>query len=85
LRELRVYDKQGGFLIEIPDDARVTFGYFNPGAATPHGGYQKMTALRIYAAESTKTKESQIAVFLDVSGFRDTALQYDKDAVNDMP
>lgn len=80
---LRVYDKSGGFTIKIPDDARVTFGYFNPGAATPHGGYVKMTALRIYAGESTKTKESQIACFLDVTGFRDLALLYEKVSLND--
>jgi len=84
VRKLRVYDKQGGFVVGIPDDARVTFGYFNPGAAgMPH--VSKPTALRIYAAESTKTKESQIACFLDVSGFRDLALDYSKSMINDLP
>lgn len=85
IRQLRVYDKiDGDFLVDIPSDARVTFGYFNPavsGAPTRgFGGYSdqagpgsqtmKTTALRIYQG-----KENQIAVFLGVSGFRDSSLK----------
>lgn len=83
MRKLRVYNKTGGFTVEIPDEARVTFGYFNPGAQqypTAH----KPTALRIYAGESTKAKENQIACFLDVTGFRDLALKYEPVTPNDM-
>ena len=30
-RTIRVYDRaRGDFLLEIPDGAKVTFGYFNP-------------------------------------------------------
>jgi hypothetical protein len=33
-RKLRVYDKvNGDFVIEIPSESTVTFGYFNPAAA----------------------------------------------------
>lgn len=81
-RRLRVYDHTGDFIITIPSDARVTFGYFNP--ATPQnvkygGGYNgqdnvaRQTALRIY--EGT-TDKFQLACFLGTKGFRD--LRIDK-------
>jgi hypothetical protein len=75
---LRVYDDKGDFTIEIPADARVTFGYFNPvtGQTTKYqqsfgDGAQTMktTALRIYTKEKGEP-ETQLACFLGVKGFR---------------
>jgi len=78
VRRLRVYDNNGDFIITIPDNARVTFGYFNPASAgsSPYrtGGYddtrgeQRRTALRVYGPGG---KENQLAVFCGVKGFRD--------------
>lgn len=77
-RTLRVYDKaRGDFLIDIPSDARVTFGYFNPAAAGERFGgmggrgaeTMKTTALRIY--QGSTEKSPQIGCFLAVDGFRD--------------
>lgn len=86
-RQLRVYDKaEGDFLVDVPSDARVTFGYFNPAVSGDGGGKygghmggygpgagamtMKTTALRVYQG-----KENQIACFLGVSGFRDASLK----------
>lgn len=86
MRKLRVYDRDGGFVLEIPDEARVTFGYFNPTAAgkmsdpySPGSGAQtsKTTALRVYKKTGPKT-EDQIACFLGVDGFRDLSTTYEK-------
>lgn len=78
-RTLRVYDKRGGgdFLIDIPSDASVTFGYFNPGKSQERNQYgrgegERRTALRIYQDRGQK---HQIAVFLGVDGFRDTSIK----------
>lgn len=77
-RTLRVYDKRGGgdFLIDIPSDASVTFGYFNPGKSQERNQYgrgeeERRTALRIYQDRGQK---HQLAVFLGVDGFRDTSI-----------
>ena len=79
-RKLRIYDKANGdFVIEIPSESTVTFGYFNPAAGGERGpnydigggrGGQTMktTALRVYAKGA---KSSQIGCFLGVQGFRD--------------
>lgn len=76
-RTLRVYDNDGDFVIEIPDDAKVTFGYFNPGkpegddfSNRRRGQDERKTALRIYT-----NKDNQLAVFLGVKGFRDESLK----------
>jgi hypothetical protein len=76
-RQLRVYKHGGDFIIEIPSEAKVTFGYFNPAA--PRAGRDdydmrgnnvaRQTALRIY--ESNSEKSNQLACFLGVGGFRD--------------
>lgn len=81
MRRIRVYDSKGDFIIEVPDDAKVTFGYFNPsrdegGAFQPRGGYgaqtvAKQTALRIYEKGE---KGNQLACFIGVHGFRDEAI-----------
>lgn len=79
VRRLRVYDNKGDFIIDIPDNARVTFGYFNPASAgqgsgrygTGYGddrGEMRRTALRVYGPGG---KENQLAVFCGVKGFRD--------------
>lgn len=81
MRKIRVYDPKGDFTIEVPDDAKVTFGYFNPAApkfsndSSGGGGFDRhapnvarQTALRIY--EGAITKKNQVAVFLGVSGYR---------------
>src|SRR5690242_4648928 len=77
VRRLRVYDNRGDFIIEIPEDAKATFGYFNPASAG-EGRYSspdpyrqsemRRTALRIYGKGG---KENQLAVFCGVKGFRD--------------
>ena len=83
MRTIRVYDPKGDFLIEVPDDAKCTFGYFNPAApkfSEQQGGrgggfdnygspnVSRQTALRIY--EGAMTKKNQIACFLGVTGYR---------------
>ena len=83
VRKLRVYDKEGDFVIEIPSEATVTFGYFNPAAGGDRapqydigggrgGQTMKTTALRVYAKGP---KSSQIGCFLGVQGFRDMAIK----------
>lgn len=79
-RRLRVYADSGDFIIDIPEGARATFGYFNPASAgqssSPYGrGYgdggmseMRRTALRIYGKGGEK---NQLAVFCGVKGFRD--------------
>lgn len=77
-RRIRVYDRNGDFVIDVPAKARITFGYFNP--ATPSEGaaqrgygspdnVARQTALRIY-----RTKDDQLACFLGVKGFRDLSI-----------
>lgn len=79
-RKIRVYDHaKGDFVIELPSESTVTFGYFNPAAAggtdefgrSRGGQTMKTTALRVYAKGA---KSSQIACFLGVDGFRDMAI-----------
>lgn len=65
------------FTIEIPDDAKVTFGPWSPTTATSSsafaGGGKLLTGtLRIY--KGTKTTENVMAVFSGVAGFRDVSL-----------
>lgn len=77
-RKMRVYDRtRGDFVVNVPGDCRVTFGYFNPASAggTRGGGYpspaestMRTTCLRIYEGKGDK---NQIAAFLGVDGFRD--------------
>jgi hypothetical protein len=88
LRKLRVYSTTGGFVLEIPDEARVTFGYFNPASAgKPYFGHgpgaetMKTTALRVY--NKTGKTEDQIACFLGVTGFRDLATKRTEQTLND--
>lgn len=80
MKKIRVYDDRGDFDIEVPDDAKVTFGYFNPSAAgegQKPGMYdqiqnvRKQTALRIYEKGE---KGNQLACFIGVKGFRDVSI-----------
>lgn len=74
-RQLLVFGEKT-FKIEIPADAKITFGPFSP----PSGGHRDNWmasgkaegTLRIYG----KTKEHIIAVFAGVRGFRDLSLNY---------
>ena len=78
-RRIRVYDRNGDFVIDVPANAKITFGYFNP--ATPSEGVgqrgyagspdnvARQTALRIY-----RTDKDQLACFLGVKGFRDLSI-----------
>ena len=81
-RRLRVYDSKGDFYLDIPDGAKVTFGYFNPAlpAQNRERGFDRnfgpdnvarQTALRIYEKAE---RGNQLACFLGVKGFRDTSL-----------
>ncbi|HSN67891.1 MAG TPA: hypothetical protein VLV48_01510 [Thermoanaerobaculia bacterium] len=71
-RVLLVKDNDGEFKVEIPEDAKLTFGPAVPYARKP--GYNPETpqgyALRLYRG----TKENLIAVFNGVHWFRDVTL-----------
>lgn len=82
--QIRVYDRnQGDFILEVPDDAEITFGYFNPASPNvnqrnawsqgPGAETMRTTALRIYT-KNGKTK-TQIACFLGVDGYRDVGIK----------
>jgi len=87
-RTIRVYDrKNGDFTIDVPEDAKITFGYFNPASAGEgyDSRYQhnpgktnvaKQTALRVYTGKTERT--SQMACFLGIDGFRDESLNFTK-------
>jgi hypothetical protein len=86
VRTIRVYDKTNGdFTIDVPDDAKVTFGYFNPASAgqSYDNRYQhnpgnsnvaKQTALRVYTGKTERS--NQMACFIGVDGFRDESLNF---------
>jgi len=80
-RKIRVYDPKGDFVIEVPDGAKVTFGYFNPAAQRGEGSHDnwsrpdsvaRQTALRIYERGE---KGNQLACFIGVKGFRDLGVK----------
>lgn len=82
-RKIRVYDARGDFVIEVPDGAKITFGYFNP--AVPSGdavggprygqdNVARQTALRIYKGATTGPQGNQLACFIGVKGFRDLSI-----------
>lgn len=85
-RTLRVYRRDDDFLLEVPSESTVTFGYFNPAAAgrsdvNQFGGgggahTMKTTCLRVYEGKSSKTP--QLGAFLGVDGFRDLRLKLTK-------
>jgi hypothetical protein len=64
------------FRIQVPDDARMTFGPFSPPAKG--GGYQpdKLAGtLRIYKGAGTT---NILAVFSNVTSFRDISIEYEE-------
>ena len=80
-RRIRIYDRTGDFVIEVPAKAKVTFSYFNPAASgdqgdrySPHN-VTKQTALRIYEHGD---KGNQLACFIGVHGFRDLRVKKTK-------
>jgi|SRR5579871_419375 len=61
------------FKIEIPDDAKVTFGPWSPPNKNgQYGDYKAVGTLRIYRG----TKDNIIACFSGVGGFRDITMGY---------
>jgi hypothetical protein len=74
-RELLVFGDRT-FKIEIPDDAKITFGPFSPPTAAGRDSWMqsgKATGtLRIYKG----TKDNIVACFAGVTGFRDLSLGY---------
>lgn len=73
-RELLVFGEKT-FKIEIPDDAKITFGPFSPPRGDSMNWQQSGKAvgtLRIYKG----TKDNIVALFSGVSGFRDLTLEY---------
>jgi hypothetical protein len=71
-KEYLVERKSGKFIVEVPDDWKVTFGAMAPGGKNPYSGHGGWT-LRFY-----ETKEKQRAVFTDVVSFRDLSLPVKK-------
>jgi hypothetical protein len=77
-RRIRVYNRDGDFIIDVPANAKITFGYFNPATPSEGAGQRgygspdnvaRQTALRIY-----RTDKDQLACFIGVKGFRDMAI-----------
>jgi len=76
-KELLVFGTKT-FKITVPDDSRVTFGPWSP----PTGSEKYATSdralvgtLRVYQG-TPKSSENVIAVFSQVTGFRDLSLEY---------
>lgn len=79
IRKIRVYADGGDYVLEIPSESTVTFGYFNPAAPreTNNRGFNdnsvaRATALRIY---ETTAKSAQLACVLNCRGFRDLRIK----------
>jgi hypothetical protein len=74
MRELLVFGEKT-FRIEIPDDAKITFGPWSP-PVRDNRGYERqfnpVGTLRIYRG----SKENIVALFAGVTGFRDLSLGY---------
>jgi hypothetical protein len=74
MRELLVFGETT-FKIEVPDDAKITFGPFSPpsrGDVNWQGSGRATGTLRIYRG----SKENIVALFAGVTGFRDLSLSY---------
>lgn len=81
MRKILVFDVDGKFTVEVPDDAKLTFGPAIPYPARAEqrslgfnpGGGDRSYSLRIYKG----SKENLLAVFAGVKGFRDLSLVVD--------
>jgi hypothetical protein len=75
VRQLLVFGEKT-FKIEIPDDAKITFGPWSPPAANGDPSWARngkaVGTLRIYQG----SKENIVALFAGVTGFRDLSLSY---------
>jgi hypothetical protein len=75
MRQLLVFGDRI-FKIEIPDDAKITFGPWSPPTRDERGGlsrgFNPTGTLRIYQG----SKENIVALFAGVTGFRDLSLSY---------
>lgn len=76
VRQLLVFG-QKTFKIDLPQNCRITFGPWSPPGpeARQYGDKAMAGTLRIYEGK-TKASENCIAVFSNVSGYRDLSLNY---------
>lgn len=84
-RTLLVFGRKT-FKITVPDDAKVTFGPWSPpsaGAGARYDTSEKALSgtLRVY--ESSAAKASILAVFSGITGYRDTALEYEEEVARE--
>ena len=80
MRTLLVHGLQT-FKIQVPDDARITFGPFSPPSAKGHfSESDRRGTLRIYRSHS---KEDIIACFSGVDSFRDISLEYQEEVIRE--
>jgi hypothetical protein len=77
MRTLLVYGSKT-FKIDIPDDAKVTFGPFSPPKSDKGDGFgredSKRGTLRVYAGPTIAS--TMLACFSHVDGFRDLSVGY---------
>lgn len=76
MRQLLVFGDKT-FKIEIPDDAKITFGPWSPptkgqDSGSWHQSGRSAGTLRVYQG----SKENIVALFAGVTGFRDLSLSY---------
>jgi hypothetical protein len=75
MKQLLVFGEKT-FKIQVPDDAKLTFGPWSPPPRKNSGysdhTYNPQGTLRIYQG----TKDNIIGVFCNVTGFRDLSLEY---------
>lgn len=77
------------FRIDVPDDARMTFGPFSPpakGQEYGRGYEERKGTLRIYRGTKGSTTENILGVFSGVTSFRDMGeiVYMEKVAVNEV-
>jgi hypothetical protein len=70
------------FKITVPDEAKITFGPWSPPSSTAKTfsdptGKSMAGTLRVY--ESAKAGSSILAVFSNISGYRDLAIGYEEE------
>jgi hypothetical protein len=75
MRQLLVFGEKV-FKIEVPDDAKITFGPWSPPVGRNDVGFRESGratgTLRVYRG----SKENIVALFAGVTGFRDLDLDY---------